>query len=262
MHEIQAALTVGTDGRFSRVRQLAQLKPIKLAAPIDLLWFKLPHKPGDPSGQDGLLHLDRGTFLVLFDRFEYWQVGYGFLKGGYKQLRASGIEGLRSAICTLAPWLADHMNTLEDWQGVSLLSVEASRLPQWYRPGLLMLGDAAHVMSPLGGLGINMAVQDAVVAANVLSKPLKKDGHVQIRELAAIQRRRALPTQILQKYQQLINTRIQTRIQSNAGNQRPSAQPSFFVRLVLHIPRLLGKKTQQWIRAYLTAFGLFRPRVR
>ena len=251
MHEVRADLTIGADGRFSRVRSLARLTSIKLAPPIDLLWLKLPAEPDDDQGESAQLYFGAGRLLVAFYRYEYWQVGYGFLKGGYQQLRASGIEGLHAQVATLAPRFAEKMHILTDWKQVSLLSIEASRLVRWYRPGLLLIGDAAHVMTPIGGVGINLAIQDAVVAATILSEPLR-DGHVQTRHLAAVQRKREIPTRILQWNQQM----IQRRIQKNTGQaDRPAGVP-LMGRLIRALPLVRN------LPAYLTAYGVFPPHLK
>lgn len=249
MHEVRADLTIGADGRFSRVRSLAQLPLIKLAPPIDLLWMKLPGEPGDDQEEGAQLYLGAGRFLVAFYRYDYWQVGYGFLKGGYQQLRASGIEGLHTQVGILAPRFAEKMHTLTDWKQVSLLSIEASRLVRWYRPGLLVIGDAAHVMTPIGGVGINLAVQDAVVAANILGEPLQH-GRLQTKHLAAVQRQREIPTRVLQWNQQM----IQGRVQKNRG-QAPAKVP-FIRRFIRRLPLVRA------IPAYLTAYGVFPPRLK
>src|ERR671928_859395 len=139
---------------------------------MDVLWFRLPRKEDDPEGAIG--RFGRGHIAILLDRFDYWQAGYVIPKGTYPELRAAGIEVFRRSFGDLIPEFADRLEHLEDWRQVSLLSVESSRCPRWYRPGLLLIGDAAHVMSPVGGVGINYAIQDAVVAANVLAGPPKE----------------------------------------------------------------------------------------
>ncbi len=249
MHEVQAVLTIGADGRFSRIRSLAQLASISLAPPIDLLWFKLPEEQ-DTSEEGAQLYFGAGRFLVAFHRYDHWQVGYGFLKGGYQQLKASGVDGLRLQVGSLAPSFAEKMHALTDWKQVSLLSVEASRLARWYRPGLLLIGDAAHVMTPIGGVGVNLAIQDAVVAANILSKPLLQE-HLQTKHLAAVQRRREIPTRVLQWNQQM----IQRRIQKNTGQADQPTRVPFMGRFIRKIPFV------RILPAYLTAYGLFPPRV-
>jgi 2-polyprenyl-6-methoxyphenol hydroxylase-like FAD-dependent oxidoreductase len=167
-YEVRASLTVGTDGRFSRIRKLAGFEPIKTSPPMDILWFRLPLKNDD--GVDDLGgRFKKGLMVALINHFDYWQVGYAIPKGGYQQIRSAGLEWLRQSMTEIVPEFADRVNELKEWKQISVLSVESSRLPRWYRPGLLLIGDAAHVMSPVGGVGINYAIQDAVVAANILS---------------------------------------------------------------------------------------------
>jgi 2-polyprenyl-6-methoxyphenol hydroxylase-like FAD-dependent oxidoreductase len=203
-HEVRAPLTVGADGRFSRVRNLAGLKLTKTAMPTDVLWFRLPRRPEDiEDRQAGFAGFaGRGRFLLLIDREQEWQIGYIFPKGDFQQLRAQGLEALRQAIVEVVPWFEDRVGHLTDWRQVALLSVELGRVDRWYRPGLLLIGDAAHVMSPIGGVGINYAIQDAVVASNRLGKPLLA-GRLQPADLAAVQHQRELPTKILQRFQAL-----------------------------------------------------------
>ncbi len=248
IREVRADLTIGADGRFSRVRNQAKLEAVKLAAPIDLLWFKLPGEPGEAHEEGAQLSFGGGRFIVAFDRHEYWQVGYGFLKGGYQQLHTGGVEELQAQVKTIAPWLATNMQSITDWKQVSLLSVEASRLVRWYRPGLLLIGDAAHVMTPIGGFGINLAVQDAVVAANLLSGPLR-EGRLHTRHLAAVQRQRELPTRILQWYQQM----ILRRIQHNSGLDGQPSQVPLMGRLMRKLPFVRD------LSVYITAYGIFPP---
>ena len=170
-HEVRATLTVGADGRSSRIRKLAGFEPVKTSPPMDILWFRIPRAKGDPEGVLG--HFGRGHALVLLDRLDEWQVGFVIMKGSYSQVRAAGLDALRRSIADLLIEFPDRIEHLKDWKQIAVLSVESSRVPRWYAPGLLLIGDAAHVMSPVGGVGINYAIQDAVVAANVLSKPLK-----------------------------------------------------------------------------------------
>jgi 2-polyprenyl-6-methoxyphenol hydroxylase-like FAD-dependent oxidoreductase len=206
-HEVRAQLTVGADGRFSRLRQLAGFEPIKTSPPMDVLWFRLPRNPTDSQGVGVEGRIGSGHILAIIDRLDYWQLGYVILKGSYHHLREAGIEVLQQSVAELAPEFADRVEHLKDWSEISFLSVESSRLPQWYRPGLLLIGDAAHVMSPVGGVGINYAIQDAVVAANVLSEPLK-GGHLHLWDLAEVQRQREWPTRIIQWFQALAQQNI------------------------------------------------------
>jgi len=186
-HEVRAALTVGTDGRFSQIRRLSGLKPVITAATIDVLWLRLPRLSGDPEGATG--GIGRGHMLLLVDRGDTWQLGMVIPKGSWPQLRGAGLDALRRTIAELIPWLTGRTGQLADWSQVSLLSVTADRLPRWHRPGLLLLGDAAHVMSPVAGNGINYAIADAVAAANLLARPLAA-GTLTEWDLAAVQRRR------------------------------------------------------------------------
>ena len=208
-HEVRAVLTVGADGRFSRVRRLAGFEPIKTAPPMDVLWFRLPRKPGDPKESGG--RLGSGHILVMLNRADYWQMGYVIPKGGYQEIHAAGLEKLRQEVSRMLPEFADRMNSIKEWKQVSVLSVESSRLPRWYKPGLLLIGDAAHVMSPVGGVGINYAIQDAVVAANVLSDELKV-GKLRLSNLARVQRQRELPTRVIQGFQSLLQDQVLTRV--------------------------------------------------
>jgi 2-polyprenyl-6-methoxyphenol hydroxylase-like FAD-dependent oxidoreductase len=204
-HEVRADLTVGADGRFSRTRQLANLKLIEHETPIDVLWFRLPRRPDEPEEELG--EFGHGCLLVLTNRFEYWQIGYIIPKGYYQQLHADGLEALRRSVAETMPMLADRVDHLKEWKQVALLPVKTGRLQRWYRPGLLLIGDAAHIMSPIGGVGINYAIQDAVVAANVLSDRLKT-GQVRLRHLASVQRQREWPTRIIQWFQSLSHEQI------------------------------------------------------
>src|ERR687886_1040767 len=233
-HEVRALLTVGADGRGSRIRRLAGFEPIKTSPPMDVLWFRLPRKEGDPEGAMG--RLSRGHIAILLDRFDYWQAGYVISKGTYPELRAAGIEAFRRSFGELIPEFAARLEHLEDWRQASLLSVESSRCPRWYRPGLLLIGDAAHVMSPVGGVGINYAIQDAVVAANVLAGPLKEsqerlvDLHPEYP--AAGPRRRPLPSRLIQRFQALIQQRV---LAPTLRSNEPFAPP-LYLRVLLRIP--------------------------
>ncbi|HEV3469673.1 MAG TPA: FAD-dependent oxidoreductase [Pyrinomonadaceae bacterium] len=220
-HELRALLTVGADGRSSRVRRLSGMEPVKTSPPMDVLWFRLPRRESDGAGVGG--RFGRGRILVQLDRGEEWQVGYVIPKGSYQRLRAAGLNELRRGVAELGPELSDRVGHLKDWKQVSLLSVESSLLEQWYRPGLLLIGDAAHVMSPVAGVGINYAIQDAVVAANVLAGPLLA-GEVRPSALRAVQRRRRLPTRIIQAFQSMIQRRL---ISQALDAERPVTPPAF-----------------------------------
>ncbi len=253
-HEVRAILTIGADGRGSRVRRLAGFEPVKTSPPMDVLWFKLPRKRDDPEGVVG--RFGRGHISVMLDRDDYWQAGYVIPKGTFPELRHAGIEELQRNFAELIPEYADRVEHLEDWRQISLLSVESSFCPQWYRPGLLLIGDAAHVMSPVGGVGINYAIHDAVVAANVLAGPLKESQgrlvDLDTRYLAAVQRRRELPTRLIQRLQALIQQQVLApALRSNA----PFALP-LFLRLLLRVPIV------RTIPSRVVAFGFWPVRVR
>ncbi|MDP9410006.1 MAG: FAD-dependent oxidoreductase [Actinomycetota bacterium] len=252
-HEVRAVLTVGADGRGSRVRRLAGFEPVKTSPPMDVLWFKLPREEGDPDGIVG--RLGRGHIAVMLDRADHWQAGYVIPKGTYPELRREGIESLHRGFAQLIPEFADRVEHLKDWQQASLLSVESSRCPRWYRPGLLLIGDAAHVMSPVGGVGINYAIQDAVVAANVLSGPLQESQRrlvdLDTRYLATVQRRRELPTRLIQRAQAV----IQQQVLARALRSDASVAPPLFLRLLLRVPIL------RTIPSRIAGFGFWPVRV-
>src|SRR3954463_2802888 len=167
---VEADLVVGADGRGSTVRRLAGLESRDLGAPMDALWMRISRLPGDPTQSLG--RIAAGQILVLIDRGDYWQVAYVIPKGGYEEIHRRGLPALRSAIVTLAPFLENRVVELRDWDAVKLLTVRVDRLTRWYQPGLLCIGDAAHAMSPIGGVGINLAIQDAVATANRIAQPL------------------------------------------------------------------------------------------
>jgi 2-polyprenyl-6-methoxyphenol hydroxylase-like FAD-dependent oxidoreductase len=190
--EVRALLTVGADGRFSKLRALAGLEdaaPRVRAGAMDVLWFRLPREPGDPEGAGATFRFGPRGLLVLMSHLDGWQVGLILKKRGFPRLRAAGLGALHEAVAGLAPEFAERAACLVDWRQTSLLSVESSCLPRWHRPGLLLLGDAAHVVSPVGGVGINLAVQDAVAAARRLAGPLGR-GQLGPADLAAVERER------------------------------------------------------------------------
>ncbi len=222
-HDVRAALTVGADGRFSKLRRLSGLgeAAIQASPPMDVLWFRLPRKADDPHGLMG--RIGAGHLLIELDRGEEWQVAFIIRKGSYPQLRAAGLEALHREIVQTAPELADRAGLLTDWKQIAMLSVAADRLPRWYRPGLLLIGDAAHVMSPAGGNGINYAIHDAVAAANLLSGPLRA-GNVSANDLARVQRRRELPTRIIQG---IVNAMQEGILRQALDSDRPISVPGF-----------------------------------
>jgi 2-polyprenyl-6-methoxyphenol hydroxylase-like FAD-dependent oxidoreductase len=204
-HELRALLTVGADGRFSQVRRQSGLQAKTTASAIDVLWLRLPRLPTDPEGILG--RVGHGTILLLADRGQSWQLGMIIPKGSYPALRDDGLDSLQRTIVELVPWLTDRVGHLQAWSQVSLLSVQADRLVRWWRPGLLLIGDAAHVMSPVAGNGINYAVADAVATANLLGDPLAA-GTLPDRDLMAVQRRRDWPTRLTQTAVGLLQDRM------------------------------------------------------
>ena len=198
---IDASLVVGADGRNSVVRDKAGLEIETFGAPTDVLWMKLTHRPDDPPYTMG--HGGPKQGFVMIDRGDYWQCGLVLPKGGYAQARAAGLDVLRAAIAAVSPLPRERMDEIRSWDDVSLLSVRIDRLTQWWRPGLLCIGDAAHAMSPIGGVGVNLAIQDAVAAANILAEPLKAH-RLTDRDLAAVQARRSFPTKATQKLQTMM----------------------------------------------------------
>jgi 2-polyprenyl-6-methoxyphenol hydroxylase-like FAD-dependent oxidoreductase len=250
-HEIRAKLRVGTDGRFSVVRRLAGFEPIKTAPPMDVLWFRLPKLPGEPEVAGGAFGgIGGGRIFIVLERNDYWQAGLVFPKGQYQAVRAQGVQAIRKSIVDTEPRFAKHAESLTDWQQFTLLSVESSRCPLWHKPGVLIIGDAAHVMSPVGGVGINYAVQDAVVAANVLAGPLKS-GTVSEAQLAEIQRQREWPTRVVQRMQSTMQDRLMVRALQST---RPITVPWQF-KLFLKIPFVRD------IPAKLIDFGTRRVRL-
>jgi 2-polyprenyl-6-methoxyphenol hydroxylase-like FAD-dependent oxidoreductase len=250
-HEVRATLTVAADGRFSRLRHLAGIVPVGTAPPMDVLWFRLPHVPNDPLAGGGAFGgIGRGHIVIGLDRADYWQAGYVILKGSYQEVRAEGIEALRRHMVDIVPQLAQHVTALTDWHQTALLSVESSLCPRWCVPGLLLIGDAAHVMSPVGGVGINYAIQDAVVAANLLAKKLLA-GRVTLADLEEVRRKRLWPVRVIQGLQKQMQQRV---IASALQSQKMLSIP-WFVRLFFRVPYLRD------LPARLVAFGLVRVRV-
>jgi 2-polyprenyl-6-methoxyphenol hydroxylase-like FAD-dependent oxidoreductase len=203
--EIRAALTVGADGRRSLVRDRSGLEVIDLGAPMDIVWFRLSRRATDPPQTLG--YVQSGRILVMINRDDYWQCGYVIAKGAFEGIREKGLDNFRRDVARLALFLSARTGEVRDWNDVSLLTVKVDRLRHWSRPGLLCIGDAAHAMSPIGGVGINLAIQDAVAAANILGPKLaanKLGDH----DLEAVQKRRELPTRITQKAQVLIQNNV------------------------------------------------------
>ena len=228
--EVRADLVVGADGRDSTVRAAAGLRVETLGAPMDVLWFRLPRKPGDAGQLLG--RVEAGRIFIMLDRGDYWQCGFVIAKGTLDEIRARGLAAFRDEVARLADARAEA-SALRDWEDVKLLTVRVDRLARWFRPGVLCLGDAAHAMSPVGGVGINLAIQDAVAAANLLAAPLR-EGRVSAEDLARVQRRREWPTRVTQRVQVLVQNRIVRRV---LQRRRPLRPPPA-VRLLARFPRL------------------------
>jgi 2-polyprenyl-6-methoxyphenol hydroxylase-like FAD-dependent oxidoreductase len=246
---VRADLIVGADGRHSLVRREASLVPQELGAPIGVLWFRLSRHDNDPVETFG--RIDAGQILVLLNRGEHWQCGYVIAKGSADRLKAQGIESLRDHISALAPFLADRVDELESFDDVKLLTVVVDRLPLWHKPGLLCIGDAAHAMSPVGGVGINLAIQDAIAAANILARPLRGKGPLSDQLLAQVQKRREWPTKVIQGMQVFIQNNVISRVLGGTGK----VKPPWFLRLFITFPVL------RRVPARLVGLGVRRERV-
>ena len=203
--EMRAELTVACDGRSSTVRSAVGLTPHSFGAPMDVWWFRLPRRPDDPRGLAGVLRARHAAITI--DRGDYYQIAYIIPKGADAQMRAQGIGALTGALVSMVPWLADRVDTLTSFDDVKLLDVQLNRLRRWYSDGVLFIGDAAHAMSPVGGVGINLAVADAVAAGRILAGPLRA-GRLTTRQLARVQARRWLPAALLQAAQRMIHANV------------------------------------------------------
>jgi len=235
---VRADLVVGADGRHSIVREKAGLETIDLGAPMDVLWMRLSRLPTDPAQ---LGRLDAGRILVMLNREEYWQCAFVIPKGGFDQIR-QGLPAFRREIARLAPHLGDRVGELDDWTDIKLLTVAVDRLRVWHRPGLLCIGDAAHAMSPIGGVGINLAIQDAVAAANILV-PRLLQGAPGENDLQAVQHRREFPTRATQRLQLLVQNRVIGHVLQSTGKLSPPLAVQLVGRwpLLRRIPaRLIG----------------------
>src|ERR1700689_4595406 len=218
---IRADLVVGCDGRHSTVRERAGLKSDDYGAPMDVLWFRLARKESDSADTFG--HFEAGRLMVMLNRGDYWQCAYVIPKGGIERVKSEGLETFRGQLVEMSPFLSDRVGELKSWDDVRLLSVTVNRLRKWWRSGLLCIGDAAYAMSPVGGMGINMAVQDAVAAANRLAGPLRA-GKVTDEDLQAVQQRRTLPVRFTQWLQLTVQRRIISRVLGSHERPKP---PSF-----------------------------------
>ena len=229
--EVRADLVVGADGRHSIVRTQAGLSVEEFGAPMDVLWFRLSRQPSDPTDPVG--RFDTGRIFIMLNRGDYWQCGFVIPKGSRDHLQAKGLPAFQKSVAQLSSFAADRVGELRDWDQIKLLTVQVDRLRQWYRSGLLCIGDAAHAMSPVGGVGINLAIQDAVATANLLADPLRH-GPVTINDLRRVQQRRDWPTRMTQRMQLFIQDRVIKRV-LNEGE--PLSAPLPF-RLLARFPFL------------------------
>lgn len=234
-HDMESSLVVGADGRDSIVRRIAELEVKDLGSSVDVLWMKLSRRDGDPA--QPMSHAGPNQGLVMIDRGNFWQLGYVIAKGGYRQVKQDGIATLRAKLAAVAPLPAERFGELAGWEQVHLLKVRMDRLRQWWKPGVLCIGDAAHAMSPIGGVGVNLAIQDAIAAANILAGPLR-EGTLTNAHLRAVQKRRSFPTKATQKVQLMMSRRRKPE------GGKPSSGPPAFMRFIARsrlLPHLTGR---------------------
>ena len=229
--EVHAGLVVGADGRHSVIRAEAGLRVEDFGAPMDVLWFRLSRAVEDPDTPVG--RFESGRIFIMLNRGDYWQCGFVIPKGSLERLRAEGLPAFRASVAQLAPFAADRVMELMEWDGIKLLTVKVDRLREWYRPGLLCIGDAAHAMSPVGGVGINLAVQDAVATANLLAAPLRED-RLTTAHLRGVQRRREWPTRVTQRLQLIVQNRVISRVLKRTD----ALAPPLAVRMLARVPIL------------------------
>ena len=258
---IDADLVVGADGRRSTVRERANLKPIERGTPIDVLWMRISRNESDPRQAFG--YVGRASLLILIDRDSYWQCGYVIRKGAFDDIRSRGLHAFQRDIAEAAPFLAGRTGELDSWEKVSLLTVQIDMLERWHRDGLLCIGDAAHAMSPVGGVGINLAIQDAVATANIVYRELAR-GPVREEMLAAVQRRRTFPTRVIQNLQVIVQDRVIKHVLRGTGDQErrvpfllDAPQPATGVAAYSRLARGRGRssRTHPHARSRLTSLG-------
>ena len=247
-HDVTVPLVVGADGRTSRTREAAALPRIESSPPMDVFWFRVPRRQDEPEAVAG--RIGAGKLCVMLNRGDYWQVAYLIPKGGADAVRAAGVEAFRRDVASVAPELSDRVAEIRDWDDVKLLTVRADRLTRWHRPGYLAIGDAAHAMSPVAGVGINVAIHDAVVAANILWRPLR-EGRITEADLARVQHQRERAVRIIQAFQSAVQNGF---LKPTLESARPGTIPAI-VRLVASVPVLRDLPPR------LIAFGISRPHV-
>jgi 2-polyprenyl-6-methoxyphenol hydroxylase-like FAD-dependent oxidoreductase len=223
--DISADLVVGCDGRRSTVRVSAGLAVDNLGAPMDVLWFRISRRSDDTTETFG--HMETGAMMVMLNRNDYWQCAYVIPKGGIDRVKAKGLPAFCDSVVAMSPFLRDRIGEIKSWDDVKLLTVAVDRLPHWHRPGLLCIGDAAHAMSPIGGVGVNLAIQDAVAAANILAVPLK-ERRVTNALLEAVQRRRTMPMRVIQWLQLKIQNNVLSAVLESVERPKPPFVARFF----------------------------------
>lgn len=243
--EIRADLVVAADGRHSTLREKMNLTPVELGAPMDVLWFKISRKKSDPAVSLG--RVDQGHMMIMLDRTDYWQCGFIIPKGHAEEFKTAGVDAFKETLARLQPFLSDRTDELASWDQIKLLTVSVSRLSSWNEKGMLLIGDAAHAMSPIGGVGINLAVQDAVAAARILAPGLKA-GTLTQEDLIAVQIRREFPVKVTQRLQIMIQNVLIRRILNSKGK----AHIPLFLKVLKHFPYL------RRIPAFLIGIGV-RP---
>jgi 2-polyprenyl-6-methoxyphenol hydroxylase-like FAD-dependent oxidoreductase len=238
--DVRADLVVGCDGRHSTLRERAGFQVDNLGAPMDILWFRVSRRETDSAGAFG--HMEAGMMLVMLNRTDYWQCAYVIPKGGYDRVKAAGFQAFLDNVVSMSPFLRGRTGEIKSWDDVKLLTVAVDRLPRWHKPGLLCIGDAAHAMSPIGGVGINLAIQDAVAAANILARPLK-EGRPTEALLQAVQDRRTMPMRVIQWLQIQIQNRVLSPVLRGAQRPKPPLAARLFnwFPVLQRIPaRLIG----------------------
>ncbi len=230
--EVRANLVIGTDGRSSTVRRLAGLRVINTGAPIDVLWFRLSRYEQDPGQVAG--RFDQGRIMILIARGNYWQCAYVIAKGELNNIQAKGLNRFRDELAEVTPFVGERLSELTGWEDIKLLSVAIDHLEKWYGEGLLCIGDSAHAMSPIGGVGINLAVQDAVAAANILYKPLSEKKSITIAMLKRVQRRRAFAARMIQRIQVV----MQNGIMKRKTDKKLQTRIPFFLQMLKKFPLL------------------------